>query len=215
LDILNFQGAQKVTLRQFLLTYSQEKSEEMEKQYFPYHKLQNLANLHEGLPNFEDFFDPIKEINQLDEPFFRFQQLINKGFSETKSMEIMKVNSRPLEGRLLYKNLRQKWEEAKINNMLELSKYYCSYDIKPLLKVAINFFQLVFNDTGICAQKDTLSLPQLAKLNCMKLSGMRDNIYLLPQKWHFKFAASLTGGISDVVLRRHTFYFLKLNKKIN
>jgi len=190
------------------LTYGEGNSEDDLKKYFPYHKLKTLSNLQDGLPTLEDFWDPIREINQLDEPFLRFENLKKRGFSDTEILKTMKLKSFPIKGCLLYESLLQKWKEENINNMFELAKNYCLYDIKPLLKVAINFFKLIFQDTGICAQKSTLSLQQLARLECLKLSGMSDDIYLVTQKWHFRFASNLTGGISDIVSRRFNYFLL-------
>ncbi len=97
----------KCSLRMFLKNFKLGASEE--KQYFPYKILTDMGKLKMPLSEvkYSDFNDQMSGgKNQLNEDYRAFCREMHKGGSEERVLKKMSMKRRPLQGKMLFKELK-------------------------------------------------------------------------------------------------------------
>ena len=205
LDILSFFG-KSVSLREYLKGMAHliqtSPDENCLKMYFPY-EIFTKHTLYSPLPEYEDFWDSMNGVNQLNADFAKFQKLIEGGKTETEALKIMKLKDKPLAGPEFYTQLCSDWNKAGITNMKDLAISYSISDILPLMK-AIEIEQENYHKLGIDPFPMFCSISGLAFHVAIKKGyAISSQRFYLPDKQLYDIIKRGIIGGPSLVFRRY------------
>lgn len=144
-DLLKYLGS-KTSLHDYLHDFTALCDIEGGKYVFPYSKMADMQTMKsEPLPVYDDFDDFLAGGNSLDVPYSKFQNELNKGYTEEECLKRLNMTEVPLPGPELYEQFKAEWDKAGLKTLFDLLEVYVRKDVQPLLRCIEKQQQMFFD----------------------------------------------------------------------